>query len=133
MCETKKCSKCGEVKDLREFHKNASRKTGASDECKICIKKRGAKYVITHKEERNIRQRAWKERNPRLVIEAGRKSSNNERANLTNNYLVSAIRTELNLTSKDGAILEELIELKRQQIKIYRLLKEKQNEQTCTA
>ena len=35
--ETKRCSKCKEVKDLCEFNKNKSKKDGLSTECKSCV------------------------------------------------------------------------------------------------
>jgi hypothetical protein len=37
--ETKKCSKCGEEKELSEFYKSSKTKTGYKCQCKECIKK----------------------------------------------------------------------------------------------
>jgi hypothetical protein len=46
--ETKKCSKCGEVKSVSEFSKDKSRKDGSCNQCKSCVNQ----YYQDHKEER---------------------------------------------------------------------------------
>ena len=38
MLTEKKCSRCGEVKSISEFHKNASRKDGFAMYCKSCTR-----------------------------------------------------------------------------------------------
>jgi len=39
MSQTKKCSKCGEIKPLSEFYKSSTRKNGHQCLCKTCDKK----------------------------------------------------------------------------------------------
>lgn len=41
------CSKCGETKNLTEFHKRTDRKIGVASQCKVCEKIRKPKSVIT--------------------------------------------------------------------------------------
>jgi len=49
--ETKKCTKCGEIKSLSEYHKNIRALDGLSHHCKLCQKKTHAKYQVSHKKE----------------------------------------------------------------------------------
>lgn len=44
---SKHCSKCKEIKDLLEFHKNASRKDGVQHYCKSCSKGFRLSYLRT--------------------------------------------------------------------------------------
>jgi hypothetical protein len=46
--ETKRCSKCGEVKPVSEFSKDKSRKDGLQRQCKSCVKQ----YNQDHREEK---------------------------------------------------------------------------------
>ena len=50
--ETKKCSKCGEVKELGEFHKRAASRDGRQNRCKICARQQHKKYYQENKEKR---------------------------------------------------------------------------------
>lgn len=49
MCKSKKCTKCGEIKPLDEFHRNKTGKFGRHARCKECINKaaREKKYDLT--------------------------------------------------------------------------------------
>lgn len=49
--KTKKCPKCGEIKEIEEFYKNNSRKDGFSSYCKICSNENHSKYVEDNKEK----------------------------------------------------------------------------------
>ena len=75
----KRCTKCGEIKPVSEFHRNKSRKDGLQEWCKACKAKRAYKYrdrnrekVIEYKrkyreinrEKANEYQRKYIERNP---------------------------------------------------------------------
>lgn len=56
--ETKKCSKCGEVKLFSEFSKHKSHKDGLSSQCLKCIR-------IKHKENYQTRKDYYKARSKR--------------------------------------------------------------------
>lgn len=45
---TKKCSKCGEIKGLGYFYKRKDSKIGFQSHCKVCIAKKGKtlNYII---------------------------------------------------------------------------------------
>jgi len=47
--ETKKCTTCGKIKELDEFHKHILGKYGVSSECGICFNKRSKEYRRTKK------------------------------------------------------------------------------------
>ena len=50
MTETKRCSKCGEVKPLTEFHKNRSARDGLDHWCKSCKKESMREYCEKNRE-----------------------------------------------------------------------------------
>lgn len=54
----KKCSKCGETKELEEFHKDKSRKDGRTSKCKVCV----SAYYQANKEKRLAYLKANKEK-----------------------------------------------------------------------
>ena len=57
--ENKKCCSCKETKDLSEFNKNKSKKSGYNNICKICSKNRFKKYYNKNKEKHksNVKNR----------------------------------------------------------------------------
>ena len=76
---TKKCFKCGKIKDIADFHKNKSRKDGHTEICKDCAKtssnlwysenkdraaKRSKEYRSIHKDNLLQRAREWIMNNP---------------------------------------------------------------------
>jgi hypothetical protein len=50
MCETKKCSKCLEVKLLNEFNKNKNKKNGVASICKLCHSKYRKEHYLKNKD-----------------------------------------------------------------------------------
>jgi len=52
MIKFKRCSKCGEIKSITEFHKNKSYKDGLCFSCKKCILEYHKKYYQEHKKEK---------------------------------------------------------------------------------
>ncbi len=48
--QTKKCSKCGDVKDIIEFYKNKSKSNGVDGTCKQCFLNQRKEYYNTNKE-----------------------------------------------------------------------------------
>lgn len=51
MTNMKKCSTCGEVKNITEFNKNKSTKDGLQKQCKSCRKTQQKKYYSSHKSD----------------------------------------------------------------------------------
>lgn len=48
--QTKRCSKCGEIKAVSEFNKNGSHRDGLSSHCKNCLNAYAAKYRRENRE-----------------------------------------------------------------------------------
>lgn len=73
MEQTKKCSKCGEVKALEEFHKRTEAMDGRRGVCKVCDHQRllegSRKYAASHQEERRASFKAWYWRNREAQLE----------------------------------------------------------------
>jgi len=135
--ETKKCSKCGEVKSLSDFYKRYGM-------CKECASIQQREYRLKNAEKRikynkeyrlknaeRIREqkREYRLKNAERIreydkkyssenIEKIRKREKKNNYNLTNKYIASLLRISI----KD--VPKELLEAKRAQIKIHRLLKQ---------
>ena len=65
MTETKRCSKCGEVKPLEEFRRNRNLKQGRNPQCRECERQYERAYYprsTAHRREYPLlRDRAWLE------------------------------------------------------------------------
>ena len=72
MTVTKRCTKCGEVKSLEEFHKNRAAKDGLQNHCKSCIAEYGRKRYAERGDEVRTRVRAYRAENREKVLEAKR-------------------------------------------------------------
>lgn len=82
MSDTKKCSKCGEVKGLGEFYKAANQKSGLAPSCKACVRswqvadrksnpekyraREAAKYR-RNAERKKAAAKTWRTQNPEKV------------------------------------------------------------------
>ena len=135
--ETKKCSKCGEVKSIDSFRKTGRR---IRNECLTCEKlyrhkwmqknkdyrknHREAinislsKYRKNNKEKVNAASRKWREADHERAKESNRRSYKNRAKNLTDGYIAHELKVRINDLPID------LIEEKRQQLQIFRLAKE---------
>lgn len=77
--ETKKCTKCGEIKSFDEFYKSSRNKDGCRAECKVCEKKRNSvkehQYKETRKKYRsgetykNIKRDYYKKNKTKILTE----------------------------------------------------------------
>lgn len=64
---TKKCSKCGEVKELLEFNKDKSRKDGYRYYCKKCGSEYSQRWAKNNPEKNRENAQLWKKNNPEKV------------------------------------------------------------------
>lgn len=141
---TKRCSRCGEVKDVAEFNKHKKGKYGVSGYCKKCKSINDAKYRAENPEKSRAKQMKYraKNRERRNSYSAKYYSENPEKfkanharyrskhpekikdrnanntAELSNSYVSRTLRMPTNQVS------QQLIEMKREQLKHYRLMKE---------
>lgn len=65
--ETKKCSKCGEVKPVGEFYRNKTSKDGFCRYCKICDLKTSNERHFKNREERLIKQKEYYKKNKEKI------------------------------------------------------------------
>lgn len=65
----KRCSKCGETKDLSMFYKDANprNRTGRQSRCKECSIAGAAEYARNHKEWASEQRRKYRQRHPETV------------------------------------------------------------------
>ena len=59
--EKKRCKRCGQEKDLSEFHKDKSKKDGRKTVCKSCLSRKKKKHKVSSidkniKQNNNIKQ-----------------------------------------------------------------------------
>jgi len=85
--ETKKCTKCGELKPLSEFYHNKNTKDGHHSSCKACDeeytrnhprakqkeKEYSRRYYVNHQDEVLERNRKWRDDNPEKFADSKRK------------------------------------------------------------
>ncbi len=147
---TKVCTKCKECKPITEFTRNITFKDGRTYNCKEClrvyhVKRNSIPEVKLKLKERNFRRKEYrsnyiKENRERANASVRLHRANNlEKArlyekqksksntiNLSNKYIKNLLR--INGESLKGIVIpQELIELKRIQIKTFRLCQQLQN------
>ena len=82
MNQTKRCSKCGEDKDLDEFHRNRTKKDGRQTFCKVCSIAHHKEYVSDPTVKETVRQYYWEwTRTPR-----GREAQRKNKERYTERY-----------------------------------------------
>ena len=110
--ETRKCSKCGEVKPINEFYKHKKQKDGLSIQCKCCVKE----YYKKHLKERREYQREYRKEHREYI-----NKYNKEDIVLLKSWYIKSKLISLGWEKED--ITEEIIETKRNIIKTKRLIK----------
>lgn len=114
----KKCTKCGEVKALSEFALSKSGAGGRHSQCKKC------RYAYMIK---------WRKNNPDLHLASVAKYGKKFPERVANYRKKSQAKSILNLEPSYVAVLlgislseltDELLELKREQLKIHRAVKQ---------
>ena len=68
---SKKCSKCGEVKESEEFAKRSSAKDGLDSQCKGCNKSYRGNAAAKRKQ--SLRRKEWAKTNPEKFAESQRR------------------------------------------------------------
>lgn len=140
----KKCTKCGETKAESEFHKHKKTKDGLRSDCKICVRTVNRKYnqsslgkavakkykqselgVAVAKKSRakynkspngKAVSKKYEEAPKRRAIE--RERSRKIKLSLATSYVACRLGMRV------GQVNSKLIELKREQLEIYRLTKQ---------
>ena len=64
--EMKRCTKCGEVKDLECFNKHGRNRDGLSYDCRVCHNSRNRKHYQDNIEYHITRRRKFRQENPEV-------------------------------------------------------------------
>lgn len=146
---TRVCRKCGQEKPLEEFAKNKGCVLGRTHTCKQCEAERYRKWRAANSEKRWEYNRKWRAANPEKIREIRHKwreantekerqryrkwyAANTEkllemkrkyREELTDSYLIGQLK-RCNLPATP-----ETIDYKRIQLKLYREIKNQQNDE----
>jgi len=139
--ETKICLKCGKEKPLNDFHKKFENKDGFNSRCKICRNEYGRKYrkknqiklISYNKLYREQNQdyylkykKKYREQNQDKIFEYNKKYGKQNIDKIKDNYIKRLLYGNSGIKFQD--ITSELIEAKREQIKLFRLIKQIKNE-----
>ena len=142
----KACTKCKEVKAVSEFGKQLNAKCGLRSACKLCLDLYNKKYRLEHIDEQKLRYKnyrnnnlektkeachKWKSDNLEKFKEDQRKYALNNPERMLKQSRVRILELRDHYVKKclcqnipKDAITPELIETKRMQIKLLRLIKE---------
>ena len=147
---TKTCTKCKECKPITEFTLNNTFKDGRTYNCKECIRvyhvKRNSKPEVKLKlKERNFRRKEYNSKykkenrekinstdrlrritNPEKIRLYEKQKSKSNTINLSDKYIKNLLRVN-GQSLKGITVPKEIIELKRIQIKTFRLCQQLQN------
>ena len=113
--ETKRCTKCKEVKPVAEFSKDKSKKDGFHNACKTCSKEKNRKWHQENTEKVREKCRKWHQENTEKV----REHKSVQYVSKLTEIPRSQIRKD-----KEAMELAQLIEANR---KIKRAIKENRN------
>jgi 5-methylcytosine-specific restriction endonuclease McrA len=100
----KKCSKCGEIKELSDFYKDSYSKDGRYSICKLCKNKATKKYRESNPEKDRIRKLKWAKNNLIKSKEIDKRYRQSNAIYTTQAYKLTNI--EAPKLAKDGKSLE---------------------------
>lgn len=122
MEQTKKCSKCGEVKGLDEFHRFKHGKDGRKPRCKLCNTADANAYAAANKKRSTQKKMDWYRRQPETYRKARETASNRRRSSLMPDSYIATCVARQSMSASD--VPPELIALKREQLAIKRMARE---------
>ncbi len=93
--DTKVCSKCSNTKDKSEFFKRTRSVDGYESECKICRKKRNAKWFSENRKRHNIMMKDWYQKNRDKHLQDSKDRYCADKAYALSKYYKRSIRTKI--------------------------------------
>jgi hypothetical protein len=117
---TKKCTKCGEIKDIDEFYPVYPQREKRSSECKTCFKKRCKAYHLLHSDKSVKAARRWQMKNRDKVLLSKKRHNQRKRGNpggKLNHNIASAICRSLSKGTKNNRHWESLVDFTIEQLK----------------
>ena len=101
----KRCTKCGEEKDLSGFHKDKTKKDGLTSNCKTCRIEKEKRYYKRNKEQILEYKKEWKKgyyaNNKEQILEKGKKYQRERRQNNSLYRMICNYRTRVSNTYKN--------------------------------
>lgn len=134
---TKKCTKCGEVKDLNNFYLKKRGKYGRTGSCKVCeadknrkywqankdkLSDKSKKYYQENKEQHKEVTKKWRAYNKEKVSYFHTKYNKKQAKKMSFRYIKNLLKAQ------SIPLSCETVEAKRNIIKIHREIKKLQNE-----
>jgi hypothetical protein len=128
----KRCCGCKETKSKSEFHKNKSRYDGVDSLCKVCKSEHRKKDRLLNKNHETEVRKRYREKNKERIHEIAKRFREKNKETLSDkqkNRIASLPDGYVKQKLKIKNPPKELIEFKRDQLKLHRLIKELENEQ----
>lgn len=123
----KTCRTCKQRKEQSEYYKDKNRKDGLNGQCKVCYNLRIKKWRQDNPDKRADYKKKWRAENPEKVNAMQRRAGRNDAQNLTDGYVRKKIVEGIDGLSQ-GDIPDELVQLKRAELQMERIIKIKKNE-----
>lgn len=122
--QTKTCTKCGETKGLGEFYRDLAKTNGLSSRCRQCCKKQSVSWQRANPQRaREIGREAdkkWARRHPEKVRDKSRRRQHRRDISPISDRYV----TRLLFGTTTVQAPPTLINLKREQIRLHRLVRQ---------
>ena len=118
----KRCSKCGKEKELEEFVKHRKCKDGRAGVCKECANEYGRKWAENNSNNIKAHKKRWKENNPDQDKLRIKKSYLKRNRQLVDSVIKTYLQNQFKI--KRSEITSKIVEIKRQQIMMWRLIKQ---------
>ena len=118
--ETKKCSKCGEVKPINEFYKQKSHKDGLNSYCKCCMNKKIEEWRKKHSKEYKEIKKKYNKKHSKEYKEYQNKYKKEHVVALLKDWYIKDRLIQCGWIKEN--ITEEIIEEQRNIIKTKRII-----------
>jgi len=137
------CKKCGETKLIEKFTKNKNCKNGFNYICRRCTtiyktllrqnnivicRLKEKEYANKNRDVLLLKRKKNRDGKKCHYSKKGREYAKQAIERLTDSYIVNGIFTQMGISQKILYQHYELIEVKREQIKLLRLIKKQKNE-----
>ena len=119
---SKRCSKCGEPKELDELVKNKKCPRGRAGYCKECANQYNRNWRQNNLDRSNAHKQAWQQNNPEQFGLTKKRCYLKRNKQLVDSVVKTYLQKQFKIRRSE--IPTKIVEIKRQQIMIWRTLKE---------
>lgn len=118
----KRCSKCGDPKELEELVKNKRCKDGRAGYCKECANQYLRKWAENNPNSIKAHKKRWIQNNPKQFRLITKKSYLKRNRQLVDSVVKTYLYKQFGISHSE--IIPKMVQLKREQIAVWRTLKE---------